>query len=160
MCNKYLMNFLSSNAKKFLLLTLIILSVSKTFSQIILIGPTIHYNMGGGEKKFSWGAELSYWNWHIIKGPDAPSIGADIGFEFEKGAIRLYSELQTGMVFGASAGYVYVFSDNLRAGGFQSSIWASVYGGLELRYRRINKVNYLSPGGFLKIPIYGRYPDL
>ena len=141
-------------------ITLFITSGSLLYSQIILVGPTLHYNIGGGEKRFSWGAELSYWNWQTIKGPDAPSIGADIGFEFERGTIRIYSELQTGMVFGASLGYAYIFSEKFRAGGFQSSLWASVYGGVELRYRRINKVNYFSPGGFLKVPLYARYPVL
>jgi len=33
------------------------------FSELYLIGPTLQYNIGGGERKWSGGVEFSYWHW-------------------------------------------------------------------------------------------------
>jgi hypothetical protein len=138
---------------------IILFTSYNSFSQIYLIGPTLHYNIGGEKNCFSWGIEFSYWNWEKKLHQDAPPIGIDVGIDISKGRKRIYSEIQAGIGIGASLGYVYEIS-NTNYGGLQCSIWASCFGGLELRYRRMNNLNFFSPGGRIKIPINSRYPKL
>jgi len=128
-------------------------------SQVLVIGPSLHYNMGGGDKKFSWGVEISYWQWEDFYYDFTP-LGIDIGIEFEKSKTRIYSELQAGLGYGASAGYVYEFGKDFNGGGFQGSVWGAYYGGIDVRYRRINNTNYFSPGSFAKVPLYARTPSM
>jgi hypothetical protein len=144
-------------AKKICLLILLMIG-SNAYSQVILLGPTIHYNFGGGSKSFSWGIEASSWI-SVIKGPDSPPIGLDLGVEFERGKLRLYSELESGMMFGGSVGYAHEFTADGNTGGLQCSMWLAVFGGIEWRYRRMNKQNYFVTGGFLKLPVYVNFPQ-
>ena len=131
-----------------------------TFSQIYLIGPTFHYNIGGGLRSCSWGIEFSYWKWEGLYEKDLPPIGFDLGMEFDKTKKRFYSEIQTGAFIGTSIGYVYEFDENSKTGGFQASVWGAFYGGFELRYRKSNNINTFAPGSFVKLPIYKREPSL
>ncbi len=117
---------------------------------VFFIGPMIHYNIGSQENKFSFAIEGSAWaiNTNL---PVPPSI--DLGIEFERKKLRVYSELQTGALLGVSLGPVVEFSENDPVFGFQSSIWASFITGLDLRYRRINRENFYAPGFFVKLPV-------
>jgi hypothetical protein len=151
------MKVLFTGRYKILLLVILLqLSSYKLFSQIYLIGPTLHYNIGGGIKELSWGVEFSYWNWQVV--PAILPVGFDVGVEFAKNRKKFYIEFQKGCITGISAGYVYEIGDTINRGGFQGSIWASYYGGIDLRIRRINKMNYCSPGLILKGPLYARFP--
>ncbi|OGS36686.1 MAG: hypothetical protein A2293_13360 [Elusimicrobia bacterium RIFOXYB2_FULL_49_7] len=107
----------------------------------------LHWNFGLSKVSFSLGVEASYWNYYSFP----KSI--DFGIDFEKSAIRVYSELQTGLIFfGLSAGLVSEFKENNVSFGFQGSTWGNLYGGLDLRYRRINEVNFICPGLYAKCP--------
>lgn len=145
--------------KIFSLLTFLLLS-NAAFSQMLLVGPTIHYNIGGGLKNISWGIECSYWQWDDLPLEYMLPVGLDIGFEFQKSKKRVYSEIQTGSVLGASCGYAYEWGENYHAGGIQASIWAAIFVGIELRYRRVDKSDIFAPGVFAKYPIWARYPPI
>lgn len=144
---------------RFIIVFALILTSQLSKAQYFLIGPTIHYNIGDGLKNISGGLEFSYWNWEQTNDLNLLPIGMDIGIEFEKSKTRIYSELETGLIIGASIGYVYEMNDNQNTSGFQCSIWGAVYGGIELRYR-VNDTNYFAPGGFFKFPLYKREPHL
>jgi hypothetical protein len=131
-----------------------ILLTSSTIAQntsepIFFVGPMVHYNIGGGDKKFSFALEAS--GWLINKDLPLP-LGGDLGVEFQRKKVRVYSELQTGSLLGLSLGPVLEFSENDPVLGFQSSIWSAFFLGFDMRYRRINKMNYYSPGIFFKFP--------
>ena len=137
---------------KFLLFLIISGStIAQTTSEpIFFIGPMIHYNIGGGDKKFSFALEASAW----LLNQNLPlPIGGDLGVEFQRKKVRVYSELQTGSLLGLSLGPVVEFSENDPVLGFQSSLWSAFFLGFDMRYRRINKSNYYSPGIFFKLPL-------
>ncbi len=121
-------------------------------SNMLLIGPTLHYNIGGGVKNIVYGLEVSYWTMDFYS--RNPAIGLDCGIEFEGSKTRLYTEFQSGVFFGASVGYVCQFGEQYECSGFQGSIWGAFYGGLELRLRRLNNTSYFAPGGILKFPLF------
>lgn len=133
----------------FLFLSNLCFSQSK-FNPFFFVGPMMHYNINAEKNKFSFSLEGSAWI--LSKNlPIPPSV--DLGIEFERKKIRVYSELQTGSLLGLSVGPVIEFSDNDPIVGFQTSIWASFFAGIDFRYRRINKMNYYAPGMFFKLPI-------
>ena len=126
-------------------------SIAQNISEtIFFVGPMVHYNIGGGDNKFSFAIEAS--GWLINKDLPLP-LGGDLGIEFQRKKVRVYSELQTGALLGLSVGPVLEFSENDPELGFQSSIWTAFLLGVDMRYRRINKINYYSPGIFFKFPI-------
>ncbi|MFA6521943.1 MAG: hypothetical protein WCT53_06220 [Candidatus Gracilibacteria bacterium] len=113
----------------------------------ITAGPMIHWSFGGNENFFSIGIEAAYWDLEVFP----KSI--DLGFEFDKKSVRIYSELQTGLwVAGISSGIVLEFIKEEITVGFQGSVWGNFFGGVDVRYRRLNDVNFICPG------IYGKYP--
>jgi hypothetical protein len=119
-------------------------------SPVFFVGPMFHYNIGGENNRFSFSLEGSAWvtNSNL---PLPPSV--NLGIEFERKKVRVYSELQTGALLGLSLGPVIEFSENDPMFGFQSSIWAAFFTGFDMRYRRINKTNIYAPGFFIKAPI-------
>lgn len=53
-------------------------------SEMLLFGPTLHYNIGGEEKKIVFGLELSYWKMGMFSlTPPTIGQGVDIGVEFD-----------------------------------------------------------------------------
>ena len=123
--------------------------VAQTNEYIIMVGPKFNFNFGNNDHRFSGGLEVSAWTFGNLPLP----FGADAGIDFERDRIRLYSELQTGMLVGVSAGPVIEFTREGHAVGFQGSGWAAFFLGTDLRYRRINKTNYFAPGVFFKVPV-------
>ena len=134
----------------FFLMFLLIKQVkAQSNDYIIMIGPKINFNFGNNDHRFSGGLEVSTWTVGDLPLP----FGADAGVDFERDRIRLYGELQTGMLLGISAGPVIEFTRDGHAVGFQGSGWAAFFLGADFRYRRINKTNYFAPGLFFKIPV-------
>ncbi|MCH7764304.1 MAG: hypothetical protein IIB95_11310 [Candidatus Marinimicrobia bacterium] len=161
--------------KIIILVVVLHVSVFASFSfeefSLGLIGPTIHYNFGGEKKHWSFGLELSYWEFPEKGWP----VSVDLGIEFERGKLRIYTEFQTlvpipstGVFTGVSVGPVIEKAQNNGLTiGFQFSGWLALFGGIDLRYRRIGHNGILSPGIFLKGPIpysimrkINRYPPL
>ncbi len=123
------------------------------FREVFMIGPTLHFNFEKENFNVSYGVECSYWNWKKIP------YSFDAGLEYGKKKIRLYTEAQTGIgVLGISWGPVlqYNFLDSNFNLGTQGSMWISYFGGLNLRYRKIEQKKIFSPGIFAKVPFgYG-----
>lgn len=121
------------------------------YCQIAFFGPMLHYNFGKGDRGLSVGVEASIWNTDFGYLPQS----IDIGIEFEKKKMRLYGEFQYYILYsGISFGYVKEFTKNEKSfGGFQASLWSAFFLGLDMRYRRLNKKNYLAPGIFFKLPL-------
>lgn len=118
----------------------------------ILVGPKFNFNIGNGEHRFSGGLEASAWTFNNSQIP----FGVDFGFEFERDRCRIYAELQTGALLGLSAGPVIELTRETQAIGFQSSVWAALFLGTDMRYRRINATNYFAPGFFFKVPVLNK----
>ena len=120
----------------------------KSFSQQLwTIGPMYHVNFGNGKAHGSFAIEVAYWN--VKHFP----YSIDGGIEFEKGSFRMYSELQTGIIVtGISIGPVLEFNlEKSKVGlGFQGSVWANYYFGVDYRYRKVNNYARYSVGTYLK----------
>jgi len=145
--------------KRTIFLLVFILTAFPIFSQhIIFIGPMLHINFGGEKAKLSYAVEASYWTWNAKQ---LPLLGADIGFEWEKGKKRLYAEGQTGIALaGVSAGPFLEFSPSESTKpGFQMSVWGNYYLGFDLRYRIQKGQNVFAPGVYAKAPIYSGPDD-
>ncbi len=119
--------------------------------EVWTIGPMLHINFGGGEKRStSFGIETAYWNLKSFP------YSADFGVEFDRGKIRLYSEAQTGIgVAGISIGPVVEFNTKERNTklGIQGSLWANYFIGLDYRIRSIDRHSYHAFGTYGKLPI-------
>lgn len=138
--------------KKIILILLLLVSnesQSQISDYILMVGPKFNFNFGNNDHRFSGGLEFSAWTTGYLPLP----FGADAGIDFERDRIRLYGELQTGMLLGISAGPVIEFTRDGHAVGFQGSGWAAFFLGADFRYRRINNTNYFAPGLFFKVPI-------
>ena len=113
------------------------------------IGPMLHWNIGDKHHWTSWGIEFAYWNWSHMP------WSVDGGLEFGRQRIRLYSEAQTGVgILGVSLGPVLELQTK-KAGlrlGFQGSIWANYFAGVNFRFRRIDGHGFFCPGLYVKIP--------
>jgi hypothetical protein len=127
------------------------------------IGPTLHFQFGGNYKRTVFGLEFSYWRiYEPIQIDKFQSV--DVGIEFKKGFIRVYSEIQgyTGLILefvpGVSVGPVieYKYGEGIDFG-IQGSLWSPVPPGviLNLRVRKMmqNRTVFM-PGALLKVPIY------
>ena len=124
---------------------------TSNYAQFVFFGPMLHYNIGVKTKNhFSFGLEASLWG----KSTTPLSVTSiDCGVEFERDKVRLYSELQVGLLVGASIGYVQEFYDGESKGGIQGSIWGAFFGGVDMRYRYVGGFHYFAPGLFLKYPV-------
>lgn len=138
-----------------LLISKISFAQSNNGEPIFFVGPTLHYNIGNNEKKFSFGIEGSAW---LINSDLPLPLGADLGVEFEKKKVRFYSEIQTGALLGLALGPVLEIEDSNPRFGFQTSVWGAFFLGLNFRYRSINSSHYFSPGMFFKVPL--NYPKI
>lgn len=139
--------------------SLLLLLVSTSFgsgsspARALTVGPMLHWNFGGGEVLFSWGAEVAYWQTFVDRSQHLH--GVDVGIEFEGRTRRLYAEYQYGgMVYGGSVGPLVEFSSNQTKFGLQGSVWGSLFMGGDLRIRHVfDRGQIVSPGLFLKLPI-------
>ncbi len=125
---------------------------SLSYSQeAISVGPMANVNFGKGSKTHvSFGVECAYWNFNHFP------YSVDFGFEFGNKKIRLYSELQTGIILtGISAGPVFQYNLDEKTShlGFQTTYWANYFLGLDFRMRWIEHKKYISPGLYLKLPL-------
>ncbi|MFH0920683.1 MAG: hypothetical protein V1913_09995 [Fibrobacterota bacterium] len=123
---------------------------AEAFSAFTL-GPMVHVNFGNGKVRLSGGIEYACWFMpgEIVK--ELP-VGFDLGLEFERDRVRLYSEAQAGVfVSGVSLGPVLEFYDygGPCVLGFQGSVWGACFGGVNIRFRRV-EYPVFSPGLFLK----------
>jgi len=121
------------------------------FSQELwTIGPMLHYNFGGEKRTTSFAIEAAYWN--IKHFP----YSVDAAIEFDRGKIRWYSELQTGVgIAGLSAGPVLELNIDKGSAhlGFQSTFWANYFLGADFRMRWIDNNRYKCVGIYGKLPI-------
>ena len=109
----------------------------------------LHINIGNKQVKASLGFELAYWNFsHNLP------YGCDIGIEHEKSKWRIYSEAQTGFIWGGlSAGPCLEIRKESNCKLFvQTSIWANAIIGIDFRMRYGEGEHYFCPGLYAKIP--------
>ena len=118
--------------------------------EVWTIGPMLHINFGGERTNVSYAIECAYWNLkHFF-------YGVDGGIEFGGKRIRIYSEMQTGFLLaGLSAGPLLEINTNEGTThlGFQSTVWANFFLGLDYRFRYVDKTKYNCVGFYLKVPI-------
>ena len=122
----------------------------RSFSQEIwTIGPMLHVNFGGGEKRStSFAIETAYWNLSKFY------YSVDFAIEFDRGRLRLYSEAQTGIgLTGLSLGPVVEFSNSGTRLGVQGSCWANYFLGIDYRIRFIDKKRFHAVGLYAKLPL-------
>jgi hypothetical protein len=67
---------------------------TKAQSNMLLFGPTLHYNIGGGLNNLVFGLELSYWRENTALQIISPALGCDIGIEDEKGNVLFRVDLK------------------------------------------------------------------
>ena len=120
------------NRKLLVIVTLLITTVFQANAQeIISVGPMVHFNIGSGKIKTSYGLEIAYWNYRHFP------YSVDFGVEYERSKFRVYSEAQTGIaITGISAGPFLEFKKGspLQAG-VQGSFWINYILGLDCRFR-------------------------
>lgn len=118
--------------------------------QVWMIGPMLHFNFSEKKMHTSFGVELAYWNYEKFP------YSIDGGIEFEKGKFRFYTEGQTGIgLLGISMGPVMEYRKEIKNMhlGFQGSVWANYFGGIDLRYRAVGGTSVFSPGLYFKLPL-------
>ncbi|MGC3943873.1 MAG: hypothetical protein QM762_04925 [Chryseolinea sp.] len=114
------------------------------------VGPMLHVNFGGGQKKsVSFAIETAYWN--VVKWP----YSFDFGIEFDRKKTRLYSEFQTGIgIAGISAGPVFQFGkDSGPKLGMQVTSWVNYYLGFDYRMIFLRNEKRMAIGTYAKVPI-------
>ena len=136
--------------KKIIVLVVFLSVTTYVHSQEIwTAGPMLHVNFGGEKTNVSYGFEVAYWNiTHFY-------YGVDGGIEYGVQHLRIYSELETGLgVVGFGLGPVLEFKTNKSQInlGFQYTIWANYFLGLDYRHRNIDSTNYNCVGFYLKVP--------
>ena len=137
--------------KLFLILLFFVTSLNLIFSQQIwTIGPMVHFNFGVEKPTVSYGIEGAYWNFdHFFHSVDA-------GIEFERSKIRIYSELQTGIVLaGIGCGPLLEINTSERSAhmGVQGSLWLNCFLGFDCRLRKVGNNNSIGCFG-----LYGKVP--
>lgn len=123
--------------------------------EVWMLGPMLHYNIGGEKNRWSFSIELAYWNYEKFP------YSFDAAIEFEKQKVRLYSEVQTGIgLAGISLGPLVEFRTKEKAikAGFQGSIWGNYFLGFDVRVRKAGGETYICPGTYVKMPL-GIYGD-
>ncbi|AHM63341.1 hypothetical protein D770_25480 [Flammeovirgaceae bacterium 311] len=146
------MRFLFLSMKKLIIILLLLLPLlgvgnSLQAQHVISVGPMFHLNFGGGGKtQMSYGFEVAYWNAFGVP------YGVDLGIDFEKGAWRVYSEAQAGVVYaGMAAGpYLEFKKDEPVKLGLQTSVWANIYFGIDMRARFTRGESRFAPGVYAK----------
>lgn len=117
-------------------------------------GPKINFNISKTDDKvgnrISGGFEVSVWAW----GGDGMPKGADFGFEVERDKVRIYADIQAGMLLGLSMGPVIEIANKRANLGFQTALWGAALIGAEVKYRRIDSKNYFAPGFMIKLPLH------
>ncbi|GEM_PF-4900826 len=132
----------------------------------ISFGPMVHWNSRNDDLEFSYGFEISYWNYAKDPGEDLffaniPNFkkrgyGLDLGLDWGNGKRRIYSEAQlewNGV--GASMGPV-VEKRSDEPGhvlGFQGSVWSPIFFFTQMRYRHIHQEDYVCLGLYGKLPV-------
>jgi len=115
-------------------------------------GPKINFNISKTDDKvsnrISGGFEVSVWAWG-----DGMPKGLDFGFEVERDRVRIYADVQAGMLLGLSMGPVVEISKTGPSLGFQTALWGVAFIGGEAKYRRINSKDYFAPGMMVKLPL-------
>ena len=130
---------------------------SKSFAQgpYVTFGPMVHFNFSNDGYHFSWGVESAYWQDASESSISHGILGADLGIEFErKKKIRLYSELEYGFAFYGIAGgafWEHNSEKQKQTVGFQGSIWANMFGGIDMRFRESNEGFVPAPGIYFKV---------
>ena len=126
------------------------LSMEVNAQTIWTVGPMLHVNFGGGQKKsVSFAVEAAYWN--VVKWP----YSFDFGIEFDRKKTRLYSEFQTGVgVAGISGGPVFQFGKDSGAKlGLQVTSWFNYYLGVDYRMIFLRNERRMAVGTYVKVPI-------
>ena len=117
-----------------------------------MAGPMFHYNFGKARaSQWSFGFEASVWDVNHLP------FGADLGLEYETGGLfRIYSEAQTGAIFGGgSAGPVLEFAPDGMHGGIQGGAWLNFIAGVDVRGRKLaGRPMTAAPGYYVKAPLY------
>lgn len=134
----------------FLLISTIAPNILPQTSEVWMIGPMVHFNIGNKKMHPSIGIELSYWNYNHIP------YSFNGAIEFERNKIRLYCEGQTGIgIAGISLGPVLEIrrDESTVLLGLQRSIWVNYFAGIDLRFRSIGGTTYFCPGVYAKMPI-------
>jgi hypothetical protein len=135
--------------KRLLLLTAFLASACLSYSQIVMVGPMLHFQFGKERPRTSFAIEASYWN---VQGFP---YGFDAAIEFGQGKIRLYSEAQTGIgVAGISAGPFFEFGKGPARAGLQFTGWANYYIGADFRMRFYNGPDTKAVGIYGKLPAW------
>ena len=139
---------ITGNKTKAIFTTFFLFLILFSSSQIYTIGPMFHYYFGDRKGAFSWGIEGAMWDFS-----KRIPYGYDVGLEFQKSKFRIYSEIQTGIIFaGVSGGLGLAFKKEERVKLFlQGSIWANALIGLDFRLRTLKDDNF-APGVYVKIP--------
>jgi|GEM_PF-1516726 hypothetical protein len=135
-----------------ILITVFLLAFSLNLSAqtIWTVGPMLHVNFGGGQKKsVSFALEAAFWN------VDSWPYSVDFGIEFDRKKTRLYSEFQTGIgVAGISGGPVFQFGKDSGAKlGLQMTTWVNYYLGLDYRIIFLRNEKRMAVGTYVKVPI-------
>ncbi|MEJ1241378.1 hypothetical protein WBG78_24740 [Chryseolinea sp. T2] len=129
---------------------LLVTSLNASAQSIWTIGPMLHVNFGGGQKKsVSFAIETAYWN--VNKWP----YSVDFGIEFDRKKTRFYSEFQTGIgVAGISAGPVFQVGKGSGAKlGLQVTSWVNYYLGFDYRMIFLRNEKRMGVGTYVKVPI-------
>ena len=143
--------------KRFIIIIIIIIftiiSSHKTKAQsVYTVGPMLHINIGNKCLKASLGFELAYWSFsHNLP------YGYNIGIEHQKSKLRIYTEVQTGIIWGGiSAGpCLEIRKDSCCKLFLQTSVWANAIIGIDFRFRYRNDEHYFPPfrPGFITLII-------
>jgi hypothetical protein len=128
------------------LITFQFFATSSKAQHIYTMGPTVHFNIGNGLVKTSYGLEFSFWDISNFPG------GFNVGIEGERKAFRLYSEGQTGIgILGLSLGpYLELRKETPIKIGLQGSGWVNYIVGIDMRFRTGNTTDHFSPGLYAK----------
>ena len=114
-------------------------------------GPKININILKSEDKvsrrISGGFEISAW----VSERGIPR-GLDFGFEIERDRVRIYADIQAGMLLGLAIGPVIEITNKRADFGFQAALWGVFMFGGEAKFRRVNSKDYFAPGFMFKVP--------
>lgn len=123
--------------------------IQESAAQFVFVGPMWHWTIGSGnQRQFGFGIEASFWE-------NESPIGYDIGIEFAKDKLRLYSELESGIViFGLAGGIVCELSkEKIFKLGLQGSAWGACFIGGDIRFRYMGDELNKEIGIFAKVPV-------
>ena len=120
----------------------------------VTFGPMIHCNFSDNGYHFSWGLEAA-----VYKGASNEELkkgipGVDLGIEFERTKVRLYSEFEYGFAFyGAAIGGFWEndWENHKNSFGPQGSVWLNFFAGVDMRFRGSDNGTVLSPGWYAKL---------